>query len=60
MTKRRKEVVMQVTVTVPAWCTAAQARREVRAMLNSSNNWELSGPDFQEGRLRAVKVAPGK
>ena len=48
---------MLLTVTVPVWCTAAQARREVRNMLNCSNNWELTGPDYQEGRLRAVKVA---
>lgn len=57
MARRRKRVTMLLTVTVPAWCTAAQARREVRNMLNSSNNWELTGPDYQEGRLRAVKVA---
>jgi hypothetical protein len=30
MTRRRKQVVMTLTVSVPTWLTAAEARREVR------------------------------
>lgn len=37
--KRKKEVTMTVTVSVPSWLTAAQARREVRSL-----NW---GKDFE-------------
>lgn len=58
MAKRRKHITMLLTVTVPHWCSAAQARKEVRDMLNSPNNWYLNGPDYQEGRLRAAKIKP--
>lgn len=57
---RRKRVTMLLTVTVPSWCSAAQARREARNMLNSPNNWYLTGPDFQEGRLRVAKITPAR
>lgn len=61
---KRKRVTMLLTVTVPAWCSAAQARREARSMLNSSNNWDVNGYDrrgeFRSGRLRAAKITPAR
>lgn len=32
--RKRKQVTMKVTVSVPANMTAAQARREVKALIN--------------------------
>lgn len=62
MAKRRKRVTMLLTVTVPHWCSATQARRETRSMLNSSNNWDIDGWDQRgeprSGRLRAASVRP--
>lgn len=57
MAARRKTLTMTLTVTVPTWCTVAQARREVKDILNSPNAWYLMTPDgSREGRLRATKV----
>lgn len=33
MAKRKKQISMVVTVSVPAWLTAAQARKEVRSLI---------------------------
>lgn len=54
--KTRKTICLAVTITVPHWATVTQAKAAVRDYLNSSNNWDLDGPDYQEGKLRAKKV----
>lgn len=60
MTKRhtRKTFTMTVTVTVPHWATAAQTRKEVKDYLNCSNNWDMTGPNFEEGSLICKSVRP--
>lgn len=58
MAAKRKTLTLLVTISVPHWCSAAQARRETRDMLNCENLWWLNGPDGQEGRLRAKSVRP--
>ncbi len=50
---KRKKVTMLVTVTVPAETTPAEARREVRTLVNEQCNYFL---DYNE--IRAVKVSP--
>jgi hypothetical protein len=60
MAKRRKTIRMTVEVTVPAWCTASQARRVVRESINYQGfDYWLEGPNLEEGRVkaRAVKAA---
>lgn len=42
--RKRKQVTMSVTVSVPSWMTAAQARREVRTLINDQCNFLSSGP----------------
>ncbi len=34
MTRRRKQVQMTLTVSVPHWLTAAEARREIRSRID--------------------------
>lgn len=47
--KRRKELNMTVKVTVPAWMTVAQARREVRTLINDQANYLSYNPaDWQQ------------
>lgn len=57
-TRRRKEVTMKVTVSVPRWMTAAQARREVRSLINHQANWLDHGPNFEEVVVKAKNVGP--
>jgi len=55
MSRRTKEVSMHVVVRVPNDCTAAQARREVRTLLN-----EKCMHTLDEEQIRAVRVTPQK
>lgn len=54
--RNRKRVTMTVTVTVPPHLSAAQARREVRTLINHQCNYL----DLDERDVRAVgvKAAP--
>lgn len=53
MGKKRKQITLAVTVSVPVSMTTAEARREVRANINhhsaNSDPWEL-------GDIRAVRI----
>lgn len=53
MTKKRKRVTMSVTVTVPHWMSAADARREVRELVTHQRNWSVD-----LGDVKAVRVVP--
>lgn len=53
MAKTRKVIAMAVTVSVPTWMTAAEARREVRTLINNQSNW-LSGKRDAAGNWRDV------
>ena len=61
---RRKTVTMLVTVSVPAWLTPADIRREVRALVGDAclygtrhpaTGWPVDGDDIV---CRSVKPAP--
>lgn len=59
----RKRMTLKVTISFPAWMTAAEARREVRTILNNQTNYLSHGPDWQEvdeRTVRAVSVKPEK
>jgi len=63
MAKKKKLVTMLVTVSVPAELTAAQARKEVRTLINDQAFWGHQLTDDPEGdvcefNFRATKVAP--
>ena len=63
MSRHRKVVSMLVTVTVPRWMTAAQARREVRTLINDQSNWMCFAPDHEEvdsETVRARSVIPSR
>lgn len=53
MGKKRKQITLAVTVSVPISMTTTEARREVRANINhhsaNSDPWEL-------GDVRAVRI----
>lgn len=51
---KRKIVTMLVTVSVPSGTTAAEARREVRTLINNQSNYSL---DFDEVKCRQIKPA---
>lgn len=57
--KRRKQITMTVTVSVPRWMTAAQARREVRTLINDQCNYMSHGPNFDDVEVKARAVRPG-
>lgn len=69
MASKRKTLTMQVTVSVPAWMTAADARREVRTLINEQCNYlgghfvfDLNGGstyrEVHDKTVRARKVRP--
>ncbi len=43
---KRKRVTMQVTVTCPSWLTAAQARKEVRSLIQHQAHFGHKSPDM--------------
>lgn len=51
--KKRKQVTMLVTVSVPVEFTADMARREVRTLINEQCNYVAD-----EGMVKAVSVKP--
>lgn len=55
MTKKRKEITMILTVSVPVSMTTAEARREIKTNINHHSShcdpWEL-------GDVRAVRIGP--
>lgn len=61
---KRKRVTMAVTVSVPRWMTTAQARREVRTLINHQSNWlygiEIEGTyhEVHEKTVHCRKVGP--
>jgi hypothetical protein len=60
--RRRKRVTMLVTVTVNQALTAAEARREVRSLINHQAGWLDFVPTTGEEvlvRCLAVVSAPG-
>jgi hypothetical protein len=63
MSKRRKEVSMTVTVSVPHWMTAAQARREVRTLINHQCGYLIDGGaanNYADASVKAKTVAAAR
>lgn len=67
MAKSRKRVTMTVTVSCPRWLTAAQARKEVRTLINEQCFYGHTGrnsdrqfwDEVGEDNFRAVSVKSG-
>lgn len=55
MSKKRKQITLILTVSVPISMSAAEARREIRTNINHHSShadpWEI-------GDVRAVRIAP--
>lgn len=63
MTRKRKALTMSVTVTVPHWMTAAQARREVRSLINDQCGYMIDGGpqnDYADATVKARTVTPNR
>lgn len=69
MAKTRKRIRMTVEVSCPTWLTAAEARREVKSLINNQAFWGshryAPAPYFgyvevDESNFRAAKVRPAK
>lgn len=60
MAKTRKRVRMVVEVSCPRWLTAAQARKEVRTLINEQCHWghENRFECVDESNFRAAAVRP--
>lgn len=60
MPRKTKTVTMTVTVRCPSWLTAAQARKEVRSLVNYQAFWGHLRPDgcddVGDHNFRATKV----
>ncbi|MDQ0422329.1 hypothetical protein J2045_003377 [Peteryoungia aggregata LMG 23059] len=52
---RKKRVTMLVTVSVPEHLSAAEARREVRTLINEQC---LYSSELDDGDIKAVRVTP--
>lgn len=52
----RRVIGMTVYVSVPSWMTSAEARREVRTLIEDQSNYMTHGPDGQEVHEGTVKV----
>ena len=60
---KRKQITLTVTLSMPAWLTAAQAKRELRTRVNDLTMWGFTTPsnDFTEMEVedfRIRKIAP--
>ena len=53
---KAKVVTMLVTARVPAFLSAAEARREVRTLINEQSGFLSHGPNYEEVVTRAVSV----
>jgi hypothetical protein len=58
--KKRKRTTLNVEITYPAWMTAAQARREVRTLINHQVNYMTNGPDYQDVDLMTIRAVAVK
>lgn len=62
--RRKKTVTMTVTVSCPVWLSAAQARREVRALINHEAFWghrdPATGDEIASHNFRASGVGPAR
>ena len=66
MARKRKTVRMVVEVSCPRWLTAAQARKEVRSLINHQAFWGHQPPydapgreeEISEYNFRAARVGP--
>lgn len=65
MAQRKKQITMVVTVSAPAWLSAAEARREVRALINeqcfyghrNGKTWEeIDQSNFRARRVEAPSI----
>lgn len=63
MARKRKLVTMTVTVSCPTWLTAAQARKEVKTLINDQAFWghwnygtydEICESNFRARSVKAV------
>ncbi|PAL23581.1 hypothetical protein CD928_05805 [Sphingopyxis sp. GW247-27LB] len=54
--KRRKQVTMNVTVSVPRNMSAAETRREVREMIKNGAGWHFNCGE--EGGVTVRRVRP--
>ena len=54
--RKKKRVTMVLTVSVPDNMTAAEARREVRYLINDGSGWMT----YQGECVKAAKVQPCK
>ena len=53
---KRKLVTMLLTVSVPAECSAADARREVRTLITHQSNYSLDEDDVKVRGLKAMRL----
>lgn len=64
MARKRKRVRMTVTVSIPACFSAADARREVRSLINHQAGYSAGMFDgdlnWQEMEIRAIGVRPSR
>lgn len=51
MNTKRKKISFLVTVSVPGWMTAAEARREIKTLINDQCNYTAEPEE-----VRAVKA----
>lgn len=64
---KKKTVKMLVEVSVPAWLTATQARKEVRSLIQHQAFWGHNGGRYgydeiseYNFKVRAVRPAPSR
>jgi hypothetical protein len=53
---KTKVVAMLVTARVSAFLTPAQARREVRTLINNQSGFLCHGPNYEDVVTRAISV----
>ncbi len=59
--KKRKQIPMLILISVPGDMTAAEARREVRTLINHQSNFATfygaNRNELNEGDVKAVRVS---
>lgn len=61
MTRRKKQITLTVTLSVPSWLTKAQARKEVRSLINEQAFYGSRKPgtwdEIDQFNFRARKIS---
>lgn len=56
VSKKRRSLDLQLTLSYPWWMTASQAKREMKTLINQGINYMEMGPNYQTVDIGTIKA----